>query len=160
MLVREAVPSDAPALAAMRYAFRASLGRATEEQAAFLARCRAWMAEHLGGAGPWRCWVAEDAGALVGHLWLETIEKLPNPVGEAERHAYVTNVYVQPAARGQGVGGRLLDAALRWCRESGVDSIILWATPASRTLHARHGFREPEELMEADAAEVPGEGRG
>jgi GNAT superfamily N-acetyltransferase len=150
--VRLASPADAAALAELRYEFRANVAPAAEARGAFLERCARWMAARLGGAGPWRCWVAESEGALAGQLWLQLIEKLPNPVAEPERHAYVTNVYVRPALRGRGVGGRLVAGALGWCRENGVDSVILWATPASRTLYARHGFRAPEELMELEAA--------
>lgn len=147
--VRVATSDDAPALARLRYEFRATLGEATEDEAAFLARCTAWMAERLAAEGAWHCWVCEDGGGLAGNLWLQRIEKVPNPVPELEAHAYITNVYVQPRARGAGAGEALLRAALAWCREHGIDSAILWPTPRSRSLYARHGFAVRDDLMEA-----------
>jgi ribosomal protein S18 acetylase RimI-like enzyme len=55
---------------------------------------------------------------LVGNLWLQLIEKIPNPTTEPEQHAYVTNFYVTEAARGQGIGTMLLSAALRRLRDA------------------------------------------
>lgn len=147
--IRLATPADTPALAALRWEFRAAMGEPSETEDAFLSRCTQWMAERLTDASPWRCWVAEDAGAVTAHLWLQLIEKIPNPVPELERHAYITNVYVRPASRGSGSAGALLKAALAFCREQGVDSVILWPTARSRTLYARHGFAVREDVMEA-----------
>ena len=147
--VRLATRADAAELAALRFEFRAGLAPADEAREAFLRRCGSWMAEKLGDAGSsWRCWVAEHDGALVGHVWLCLLEKVPNPVAEPERHGYVTNLYVRSAYRGHGLGGRLLGAALDRCREQGVDAVILWPTPESRSLYERHGFRSETGLLE------------
>jgi GNAT superfamily N-acetyltransferase len=147
--VRMAMLEDARELARIRYEFRSGVNPAVESESEFVERCAAWMAERLARDGPWRCWVAEDAGAMQGHLWLCLIEKVPNPAPELEQHAYITNVYVRPDGRGVGVGKALMEAALAFCREVRVDSVILWPTERSRTLYARHGFAAPEDMMEA-----------
>ena len=149
MAVRPAAPDDAEKLAQMRYQFRAAMDTAVEDEAGFAERAAAWMATRLDGRGPWRCWVYEEDGALKGHLWLCLIEKVPNPVPELEHHAYITNVYVEPAARGSGAGAALMEAALAFCRQQRVDSVFLWPTEHSRTLYARHGFVAPTDMMEA-----------
>lgn len=146
---REATASDAGALAVMRYVFRASIGEVTEGRDAFVARCSDWMAERLREGGAWRCWVVEDGGGIRGHLWLQVIEKVPNPVVELERHGYITNVYVESGSRGAGAGAMLLEAAMGWCTENGIDSAFLWPTERSRALYRRFGFAEPQDLMEA-----------
>jgi GNAT superfamily N-acetyltransferase len=84
----------------------------------------------------------------LGHLWLQLIEKIPNPAPELEQHGYITNVYVRPDARGEGAGAMLVETALAFCREQRVDSIVLWPTDRSRALYARHGFAEPTDIME------------
>ena len=145
--IRRAGPDDAPVLARLRFAFRAELGDAIEPEDAFVARCAPWMAERLAG-GPWRCWVAEEDGGIVGHAWVQLLEKVPNPVDEREHHAYVTNCYVRPDRRGGGIGGRLLSAALGWCEASGVDAVILWPSERSRPLYLRHGFAVRNDLLE------------
>ena len=148
--VRRATGDDANALALLRYEFRASVNAATEAEAAFLARAAPWMRVRLDGEGPWHCWVVEDdAGLVAGQLWLQLIEKVPNPLPEREQHAYITNVYVGPDQRGTGAGQALMDAALEFCRERGVDSVILWPTARSRTLYARNGFAVRDDIMEA-----------
>jgi len=139
--VRPAVPEDAAALAALRWEFRAGRAAPTEDREAFLERCAAWMRTELATCVSWRAWVADSAGEIVGQAWLHTMQKVPNPIGERERHAYFSNLYVKPSARG-GVGVRLLRAAIEWCEAAGVDTIVLWPTPRSRPLYVRHGFTD------------------
>ncbi len=132
----------------MRYEFRAAQNPAVESLEAFVARCEPWMAERLDPGSAWRCWVAEREGAIAGHLWLQVIEKIPNPAPEREQHAYITNVYVEPSGRGAGIGGKLVEAALAFCREQRVDSVILWPTDRSRPLYLGHGFVQPDDILE------------
>jgi GNAT superfamily N-acetyltransferase len=146
--IRLATPADAYALAQLRWDFRASVATPIEEEAAFLERCTSWMRPRLEPGEPWTCWALDDSGEVAGQLWLQLIEKLPNPVPELERHAYITNVYVVPRLRGAGLGAALLETALAYCREQSVDSVILWPTPQSRTLYQRHGFAVRNDLME------------
>jgi ribosomal protein S18 acetylase RimI-like enzyme len=148
IIIRLAGPADAPALARLRYEFRAGHEPATENEADFLARCSAWMAARLAHGSHWRCWVAEDVGRLVGAIWLQIIEKIPNPVMEAESHGYISNLYVEPSRRGAGLGSRLIDACLRFCEKEDVDAVILWPTPRSRRLYDRYGFAVREDLLE------------
>ncbi len=146
--VRTATSADAPALARLRYDFRAALNEPTEDEETFIARCTSWMALRLAPGSAWRCWVLEQAGSVDGQLWLQLIEKIPNPGPELERHAYITNVYVRAEARGSGAGQQLLQAALQYCRAARIDAVILWPTERSRTLYARNGFAVPDDLLE------------
>jgi GNAT superfamily N-acetyltransferase len=146
--IRPATAADAEVMARMRYVFRAALDEPVEDEAAFVARCGAWMEARLAAGSAWRCWVAEDGGEIVGHAWAQAVEKMPNPVLENELHAYVTNLYVRPALRGGGLGARLLETVLAWCREAGVDAVILWPSERSRSLYLRHGFAVRDDLLE------------
>lgn len=146
--VRLATASDADALARLRYEFRAGIGEPCEAEAAFVARCAPWMAARLGPGAGWRCWVVGHGREIRGMIWLSLIEKLPNPVVEPEHHAYITSFYLQPDARGAGLGSALLGACLRACDEGEVDAVILWPTPRSRTLYERHGFSVRDDVME------------
>jgi len=147
-VTRTAVPADALALARLRWAFRSVEAEPIEDEESFVARCTAWMAERL-ASGRWRCWVAGAGTEIDGCLWLQLIEKLPNPAAELEQHAYISSVYVRPAARGAGIGEALVRVALDFCKENGVDSAILWPTARSRSLYARHGFSRPDDMLEA-----------
>ena len=153
--IRMASAADAPALAVLRYALRSTTGVATEPESEFLRRCTAWMAAHLEEGSAWRCWIAEKDEQLIGAVWLQLVEKIPNPRSEAEYHGYITNFYVQPAARGRGFGSQMLQAVLEFCETAGVHAVILWPTERSRALYARHGFAVRPDLMEV-IIEEPG----
>jgi GNAT superfamily N-acetyltransferase len=82
------------------------------------------------------------SGALVGVALAER-------TGGGEDHAVpVTGrlrlLYVEPGARGAGVGSALLEAALRWCTDLRCAAIDVAALPgdrATKSLLERHGFR-------------------
>jgi len=145
--IRSASPADAAALAELRWEFRVARAPATEAHDVFVGRCETWMRAELTSAQKWRAWVAVVDGAIVGQVWMQTIEKMPNPIEELECHAYVSNVFVQPAFRG-GIGGRLLEAALAWARSRHVDRVVLWPWARSVTLYERHGFTRSGDVME------------
>jgi GNAT superfamily N-acetyltransferase len=146
--IRLATIADAPMLAKFRYVFRSSLSSARESEEDFVQRCSPWMQERLQADSPWKCWIAELNHVPVGHLWLQIVEKIPNPTIEPERHAYLTNFYVREKARATGIGSMLLLAALDWIRAHDVDAVILWPTERSRSLYLRHGFAVRPDLME------------
>ena len=99
------------------------------------------------GQSNWRCWVIEHSGALAGALWLQLIEKVPNPTSEPETYAYITNFYVVDALRGKGLGSRMLDEALKWCREQDAHMVILWPSDKSRPLYERYGFKIRDDIL-------------
>ncbi|MBI4502328.1 MAG: GNAT family N-acetyltransferase [Gemmatimonadetes bacterium] len=143
--IRQGTPADARRLAELRYEFRAPRAATTESRDEFIERCAEWMRHRLSD-DVWRCWIAQHGETIVGHVWLQLIEKIPNPVAESEWHAYVTNLYVQETARG-GVGGALMDAALAWCGTREIDYVILWPTQRSRTLYGKKGFAVADAIM-------------
>jgi len=146
--IRRATSADADVLAALRWEFRGDRDRVVvESERDFVARCAEWMRRELDAATRWRAWVAELDGAVAGQLWLQIIEKLPNPNGEGQRHAYVSNLYIRPAARG-GTGTRMLDAALDDARAEGVDRVVLWPSARSVSLYRRRGFTRDGGVME------------
>lgn len=144
--IRLANPSDAPALTELRYALR-STNEDIEAKSPFINRCTTWISEHL-QHDSWRCWVATDDNLVIGTLWLQLIEKIPNPTSESEFYGYITSFFMSEHVRGLGIGTKMLDLALSFCREQDVHSVILWPTEKSRTLYERHGFAAPPDLFE------------
>ena len=152
--LRPATPSDASQLANLRFGLR-SRSTNIESEENFLERCARWMSTAL-QQDNWRCWVAERDKTLVGALWLQIIEKIPNPTAEPERIAYITNFFIDESQRGQGLGTCMLNEVLAWCREQQshkgklIAGIILWPTDRSRPLYLRHGFEVPTNLLDLD----------
>jgi GNAT superfamily N-acetyltransferase len=145
--IRRASSADAGAMAELRWEFRAGRQQPTETHDAFTARCAAWIRHELTAGNVWRAWVAVNQGAIVGQAWLHLLSKIPNPIAEAEHHAYFSNLYVRPSDRG-GTGTRLLEAALEAARADGVDRVVLWPSGRSVTLYLRHGFTHGGDVME------------
>lgn len=145
--IRAAAVADARALAELRWEFRTSGHDPNETHDAFVQRCTAWMLRELQRAASWQAWVAVDDEEIVGQVWLFVVEKIPNPIAELEKLAYVSNLYVRPSARG-GTGARLLDRALEWCHASQIDRVVLWPTTRSITLYRRYGFAHDADVME------------
>ena len=147
--IRVAKFGDCRALAEMRYRFRTELGSSAESKSRFVRRCASWMKKRFrAGSSAWRCWVVVEGDQLLGHVCVQLFEKMPNPVNEPEVHAYLTNFYVVPELRSHGLGGRLLNKALSWCRAQGVDAVILWAAPRSKSLYRRFGLVESDDIFE------------
>ena len=64
----------------------------------------------------------------------------------AEPHWYLYMVAVAPAARGRGIGGRLLGHGLKRVDAEGLPAHLESTTPGSRRLYERFGFRQVAEL--------------
>jgi len=149
--IRSATSADAGALAELRWEFRTGRLPPEETHDAFVKRCAPWMRRELATGNAWRAWVAIANRTIVGHVWLNTLHKIPNPVGELESHAYLSNLYVKPTERG-GTGTELLDTAIKWSQTNGIDRVVLWPSPRSVTLYLRHGFSQGGEVMELNVS--------
>lgn len=86
-----------------------------------------------------RIWIAEQGERLVGCIAI---------VSKSERVAQLRWFLVDPSCRGAGLGRRLIDEAVAFCRSAGYDSIILWtvsALTAAAHVYESAGFRKVEE---------------
>ena len=86
---------------------------------------------------------AEAGGECVGYLilgWCFSIE-------QGGRHVLIDEVYLEPGARGRGLGGVLLAAACDWARQRGAEVARLEVSrhnPRAKALYLRSGFRDDD----------------
>ncbi|MEV5573347.1 bifunctional helix-turn-helix transcriptional regulator/GNAT family N-acetyltransferase [Spirillospora sp. NPDC052269] len=98
-------------------------------------------------------WIAELGGRRVGSVFC---------VRRDATTAQLRLLIVEPDTRGAGVGGRLVDACVRFAAASGYERMVLWTTALqepARRIYARAGFElvDKEEPSDRFGGTVHGE---
>lgn len=86
-------------------------------------------------SGREQCWIAEREGRMLGSVFL---------VEEDAETARLRLLYVEPEARGIGVGQALVKQCTAFAREAGYRRIVLWThavLESARRIYAGEGYR-------------------
>ena len=105
--------------------------------------------------------LAERNGEAIGIL--RAVEAAAAPFLVPERYCYVSSVFVEPTARRQGVLRRLLDRAIEWCDERGLDEMRLHSVGTQPTASAAWDameFEVVEQVRVRRLASEPGLAKG
>jgi DNA-binding MarR family transcriptional regulator/RimJ/RimL family protein N-acetyltransferase len=82
-----------------------------------------------------RCWIAERGGEILGSVFLAK---------DDDQTARLRLLYVEPAARGQGLGRRLVDLCVAFARDAGYRKLVLWTHEfqvTARNIYRAAGLR-------------------
>ena len=143
MLIRKAAPADYDAIYTLvKTAFQtARVSDGTEQD--FVVRLREGP-----GYIPGLELVAEEDGRLAGHIMLTQ-----QPVkGREVKALLLAPLCVEISHRGRGLGGMLIDEALRLARERGYEAVFLVGDPA---YYSRHGFRRVADFGLLNDSAIP-----
>lgn len=86
-----------------------------------------------------RCWIAEKDREVVGSVFI---------VRHDDGTAKLRMLYVDPIARGLGIGTRLVEECLRFAKQVGYKTMILWTNSVltdARRIYDKFGFQLIEE---------------
>jgi DNA-binding MarR family transcriptional regulator/N-acetylglutamate synthase-like GNAT family acetyltransferase len=96
-----------------------------------------------------KCWIAEIAGQRVGCVMLVK----DDPKAKKADVARLRLLLLEPQARGQGLGRRLVEECVAFSRAKGYRRVTLWThkeLTAARAIYARLGFRKTGEESHDD----------
>ncbi len=111
----------------------------------FEAKVAADLAEFLSRYDPARdgFWTAWVYGRIEGHISIDGRYA-------ADQGAHLRYFIVSDVLRGHGIGNRLMETAMDFCREAGHKRVFLWTFEglhAARHLYEKHGFRLVEQRL-------------
>jgi GNAT superfamily N-acetyltransferase len=144
-VIRQATLADLDELLALRrdFTFEDATG---DERPEYEREFNVFLAEAL-ERGSWQIWVAEVDGQVVSHAYVALVDKVPRPIREPRRIAYLTNVYTRPEFRGRGIGSRVLELAQQAAQVVDVELMLVWPSEESLDFYRRHGFASPGEPL-------------
>ena len=98
-------------------------------------------------SGEYLAWFAVTADATVvagAGLWL--MDWPSHMIGSSARRGNILNVYTEPEFRRRGLARWLMEAALEWCKNNGIDLVVLHASADGRPLYESMGFTASNEM--------------
>lgn len=147
MQYRLAVESDFRQLASLYLMYageESDLPKGGEK--ALLDRWHAFFEDHIGT--DYVCWVAEEAGNIVSHVYIGMLEKMPLPGAGRDWIGYVANVFTLPAYRNHGIAAELMDTVQDWARTNSFEILFVLPGEQSVPFFERQAFTDNNRFME------------
>ena len=89
-------------------------------------------------------WVAEDEGLVAGCVGVTR---------ESAEVCELHRLYLLPTLRGKGLGRRLIETVIEWCRGQGCRELVLWSDirfETAREVYIRCGFSPTQKTRAID----------
>jgi GNAT superfamily N-acetyltransferase len=148
--IRDAEPGDLAAVAELRWQWvLENDGTPVVSHEEFLALFVEWAQANRGTHS---CTVARRGETVIGMAWLAVVPRVPSSRAPMRASGDVQCVYVVPAERDAGVGGRMLAAVLVRAADAGLQRVTVQSTPGAVTAYERAGFAASARLLQATPA--------
>lgn len=144
--IRQASPEDIPEILRQRrrmyedmnYTDAAALDAMTSVSSTYLQKAFS--------DGTFHAWLALVGERTVGGAAVIVSPWLAHPYDLDCRRATILNVYTEPAYRRRGIGRKLMQTMIDWCRREGLERVTLHASDDGRHLYESLGFEESNEM--------------
>jgi GNAT superfamily N-acetyltransferase len=145
--IQGATPQDLPALAELRW--RWVLENEGDPVVSFEEFVRVFAEWALAHRATHHCTIARRGETVIGMAWLATIPRVPSSRAPVRASGDVQSVYVVPAERNSGIGGRMLAAVLERAFGAGLERVTVHSTSGAVTAYERAGFAASARLLQA-----------
>jgi GNAT superfamily N-acetyltransferase len=146
ILIRDATRDDIPEILRQRRRMYEDMGH--RDSPALDAMCSVsagYLAKAMGD-GSFRAWLAVASERTVGCAAVILSPWLAHPYDLECRRATILNVYTDPEFRRRGIGRRLMQKAIEWCRREGLAGVTLHSSDDGRHLYESLGFEASNEM--------------
>lgn len=153
-VIRRATAADAGVLARHRVEMFRDMGELPDHLADPLTEASRAYFERAILDGRYVAWVAESGdrpGDVIAGAGLQLRDLLPRPAPQGDHlvqgpQGLILNVFTERPWRRRGVADALMRELLRWCRNNGIESIVLHASEEGRPLYRQLGFKPTNEM--------------
>ena len=145
---RLAKKADAPQLASLRWALRTEdcLQPDPSSKHHFIKNFVVWM--EATSDREVVHWVADKDQELIGVMSVRIIPMMPSPEAFQDYFGYLTNSYVLPAHRNNGVGSALLAEVKKWALCESLELLVVWPSERAYHFYERSGYlRLPDPVV-------------
>ncbi len=146
MEFRLAKDKDLAHVARLRWDFKIEDGESPKlPRSEFEERCLAKLRHE---SAQWSHFLALESENPVGMVSICIVPKLLSPDLKSDSIGYLTNTYITPLKRNNGIGEQLLSCAISWAKDYNMELLFVWPSDRSRNFYGRIGFKDDNEIME------------
>lgn len=94
-----------------------------------------------------KAWVVKNGNRLVASGAISIVSYVPVPNDTNHNIAYLHSMYTEKDFRGRKYAQEIIERAIQYCKENGINRVILNASDAGRPIYEKSGFVSLPETM-------------
>jgi GNAT superfamily N-acetyltransferase len=97
--------------------------------------------------GSCEAWVIKNGNRLVASGAISIVSFVPIPNDTNHNIAYLHSMYTEKDFRGRKYAQQIIERAIQYCKENGINRVILNASDAGKPIYEKLGFVSLPEMM-------------